>query len=78
MSVSDSSGQTSAAARKPSGVLIFLPLLIAVLGGAAIFLGQLSVGSTLQFSSSGYGIDDRPTGAIAPMNAAAPIIALER
>ncbi|MHA1559474.1 MAG: hypothetical protein ACTSWI_02235 [Alphaproteobacteria bacterium] len=75
MSVSDGLGQTNTTARKPSGVLIFLPLLIAVLGAAALFLGQLSA---VQISSSGYGIDERTTGAIAPVGAAAPIINLDR
>lgn len=78
MSVSDGLSQTSTTARKPSGVLIFLPLLIAVLGAAAIFLGQLSVSSAVQVSSSGYGIDERTTGAIVPVGAATPIINLDR
>lgn len=78
MSVSDGLGQSSTAARKPSGVLIFLPLLIAVLGVAALFLGQLSVSSAVQIGSSGYGIDERTTGAIEPVGAVTPIIDLER
>jgi hypothetical protein len=78
MSVSDGLGQASTTARKTSGVLIFLPLLIAVLGAAAIFLGQISVSSAVQISSSGYGIDERTSGAIEPVGAATPIINLER
>ena len=78
MSVSDGVGQTGATARKPSGVLIFLPLLIAVLGVAALFLGQLSVSSAVQVGSSGYGIDERTTGAIERVDVVTPIINLQR
>ena len=79
MSVSEGLGQT-AVARKPSGVLIFLPLLIAVLGAGAIFLGQLSDrNASLVAGHVGYGIDERTTGAITPAtDADAPIIALDR
>jgi len=75
MSVSGGLSQTNATARRPSGVLIFLPLLIAVLGAAALFLGQLSAA---QIGSSGYGIDERTTGAIEPAGVATPVINLDR
>ena len=77
MSVREGLGDAGATARKPSGVLIFLPLLIAVLGAGAIFLGQLSDRANSQIGSSGYGIDERVTGAIAPVATPTPIIALE-
>jgi hypothetical protein len=62
MSVSEGLGEGGIAARKPGGVLIFVPMLIAVLGAAAIFLGQAADRATA--AGSGYGIDERVTGAI--------------
>lgn len=76
MSVSEGLGEAGATARKPSVVLIFLPSLIAVLGAAAIFLGQLSDRASNPIGYSGYGVDERITGAIEPAVTPAPIIAL--
>lgn len=77
MSVREGLGEAGAAPRKPSGILIFLPLLIAVLGAGAIFLGQLSDRAAIPVGYSGYGIDERITGAIEPVAAPTPIIALD-
>ncbi len=72
MSVSEGLGEAEITARKPGGVLIFVPLLIAILGMAAIFLGQAVDRVTV--ASSGYGIDERMTGAITPMETDGAII----
>ena len=68
MSVIETINDAGAAGRKAGGVLIFLPLLIALLGGAAIVLSQMPAGDAV--SSTGYGIDERTTGAIAPADGA--------
>ncbi|MNC92210.1 hypothetical protein D3C83_85950 [compost metagenome] len=53
-----------------------MPLLIAVLGAAAIILGQMADRRVAE--TSGYGIDERITGTIAPAaDAATPIITLD-
>ena len=70
MSVSESLGGASGTVRKPSAVLVFLPLLIAVLGVAAIILGQMPEASSI--GSSGYGIDEMTTGAIGPVGTDPP------
>ena len=50
------------AVRKQSGVFIFLPLLIAVLGVSAIVLSQMP--DTNSVGQIGYGIDERTTRAV--------------
>jgi hypothetical protein len=64
-------------ARKPGGILIFVPLLIALLGVATIVLGQLP-GMQAATAPSGYGIDELVTGAIAASPVEDPIIKLDR
>lgn len=49
--------------RKPGAVFIILPLLIALLGAAAIYLGGLADARSADMS--GYGIDDLAAGMIA-------------
>ena len=74
MSVREDVGEATLSARKPGGILIFLPLLIVLLGAAAIYLGQLSEASPVGIS--GYGIDEITTGAITPLGITEPIIIL--
>jgi hypothetical protein len=62
MSISDTMNDANAG-RRLGGVFIFLPLLIAVLGVAAIVLSQMPDRNTSVLA--GYGIDERTTGAIA-------------
>jgi hypothetical protein len=56
MSVVDTTNDANVG-RKSGGVLIFLPLLIALLGTAAIVLAGMP--ETKAASYSGYGIDER-------------------
>lgn len=63
-------------ARRPGGVLIFVPLLIALVGLGALVLGQLP--GTADRAASGYGIDEVVTGAIAPPADPDAIILLDR
>ena len=74
MSVREGLGEATLSARKLSGVLIFLPLLIALLGAAAIYLAQLSDASPV--ATSGYGIDEVTTEVITPVGNTEPIIIL--
>lgn len=78
MSVHEGLSQPEESGSRNGRILVFLPLLIAILGAAAIVLGQLSDQSASQVSSSGYGIDERVTGAIADANPRAPEVALGR
>jgi hypothetical protein len=70
MSVIETTSDSGAAARKAGGVFIFLPLLIALLGAAAIVLSQMPASDAAGFT--GYGIDERITGAVAPADVALP------
>ncbi len=72
MSVIGTTSDSGAAGRKAGGVFIFLPLLIALLGAAAIVLSQMPASDGASFT--GYGIDERTTGAIAPANDALPVL----
>ncbi len=63
--------------RRSLGVLIFVPLLIALVGLAAIVVGLLPMTQAVE-SPSGYGVDDLVTGSIAPRAAVNPIILLDR
>lgn len=67
----------SVAAKKPGGVLILLPMLIALIGLGAVILGQVPAATSHRTAQSGYGIDDIRTGAI-PQSAAAPLITPNR
>jgi hypothetical protein len=70
MSVIGTTGDSGAAGRKAGGVFIFLPLLIALLGVTAIVLSRMPAGDGASFT--GYGIDERITGAITPAAATPP------
>jgi hypothetical protein len=70
MSVIETTSDSGAAVRKAGGVFIFLPLLIAVLGAVAIVLSQMPASDGASFT--GYGIDERTTGAVAPADVALP------
>ena len=66
MSVVDGVNKASVAVRKPGGgLLIFIPVLIALMGAIALYLGQLS--SQASAPRSGYGIDELATAAITPV-----------
>ena len=54
--------------KKPGGILVFLPLLIAVIGLAGLFLGLSPAGLSAR-QSSGYGVDEIQTGAIPSFSA---------
>lgn len=77
MSVVDGPSGTTGSASRSGGVFIFLPLLIAVLGVGAIWLGQLSERAAAPIGLSSYGIDERVTGAVIPAGEP-PIIDLRR
>lgn len=77
MSVSEGLSEAEIGGRRPGGVLIFVPLLIAMLGAGAIFLGQAA--NNQAHASSGYGIDERITGAItAPADTQGGVITFTR
>ena len=66
MSVVDGVNKASVAERKPGGgLLVFIPVLIALMGAIALYLGQLSSQASAQ--RSGYGIDELTTAAIIPV-----------
>lgn len=75
MSVREGVGAAATTERKPIAVLIFLPVLILLLAGAAILLGQMS--GTDALGASGYGIDERITGAIVPIETDGPAVLLD-
>ena len=77
MSVSEGLSEAEIGGRRPGGVLIFVPALIAILGAAAIFLGQAA--NHQAHANSGYGIDERITGAIsAPAETEGGVITFAR
>ncbi len=53
----------AAAARKPGSVLVFVPIAIAAIGLAGLFLGLGSASTSAR--STGYGVDEIRTGTIA-------------
>lgn len=74
MSVQEGLGVAPEQTRKSGAVLVFLPLLIALIGVTAIYLGKLADDHAAAIS--GYGIDDLGIGAIAaPIE---PVVLLDR
>jgi hypothetical protein len=64
MSIADGVQKAGVAARKPGGaLLVFLPVLIVLIGAVALVLAQMP--RPADVGTSGYGIDEIVTGAVA-------------
>lgn len=60
MSVREDVGEARAGdTRKPGAVFVFVPILIAILGAAALYLAQVPEAASIGYS--GYGIDEIAT-----------------
>ncbi len=60
MSVREDLSEVRPTGRKPGAVFVFVPLLIAILGAATLYLAQMPEASSVGFS--GYGIDEIAAG----------------
>lgn len=70
MSVVDTTSNANVVGRKSGGIFIFLPLLIALLGTAAIVLARMP--ETRATGYTGYGIDELPAQLL-PIGAVGPL-----